>query len=337
MKTVAWLMMVWGFSLNAMAEFFSYDERLQTQNILRPLPLNPLKGLNKRVVELGQALFFDPRLSHNGEFSCNSCHQLHQGGDDGLRRSRTIGGGDDPMNTPTVFNSGFNFRQSWRGAFRSLEEQATDVLSNPLHMNHSVSKTLSQVGKVLEYRKQFKKNFPKQGLTEENLLFTIAEFERSLITPNARFDQYLRGDKSALTTNELEGYQLFKTHGCVACHHGVNLGGTLYQKIGVFEDYFTLTKKTITKADWGRYNVTGDPEDMFVFRVPSLRNVAVTSPYFHDGGIASLTEAVRFMVKGQLGIDLPVRQIDSLVAFLHTLTGEYQGRLLEDVVIEEEK
>ena len=329
MKLWAFILCLCGLNQSVMAEFSNKNDYFQLEDLLKPLPLNPMSGLNKHIVSLGEALFFDPRLSRDGKFSCNSCHQLTQGGDDGRKRSRTIGGGDDAMNTPTVFNSSLNFRQSWRGAFRDLESQATDVLSNPAHMNHSVTKVVAQISLVPEYRKQFKQNYP-DGLNKKNLLHAIAEFERSLITPNSRFDQYLRGDKTALNTQEIKGYKLFKTHGCVSCHHGPNLGGTLYQKLGVFADYFTIINKKVTKADWGRYNVTGNTEDMFVFRVPSLRNVAITAPYFHDGNMDSLEKAVTFMVKGQLGISLSPENIDNIVAFLQTLTGEYKGQLLVD-------
>jgi len=284
--------------------------------------------LDPAVVSLGETLFHDPRLSHDQKMACASCHQLAQGGDDGLPTSITNSGQPDVINAPTVFNSGFNYRQTWRGAFRSLEAQAEADLHNPRHANTTWQELLPRLRANKTYQRQFKKVYPKQGINRETVLDALANYQRSLITPNAPFDQYLRGDVNAINAAAKHGYGLFKNYGCISCHHGINVGGTLFQKIGVFKDYFQ--GREISKADLGRFNVTQKEQDKYVFRVPSLRNIAVTGPYFHDGQVESLEKAVLFMASGQLGINMPDEDMADIVEFLHSLTGDYQGVRLQD-------
>ncbi len=289
-----------------------------------PIPLTI--SLDARKVKLGERLFNDPQLSHNNLLACSNCHQLLLGGDDGLARSITNQGKPDLINAPTVFNSVYNFRQTWRGAFRTLELQAEADLKNPRHGATTWDELLPKLIANVYYKKTFHSIYP-EGITRKTVLNAIATFEKSLITPNSRFDQYLRGDESAITNDEKKGYLYFKQYGCIACHQGVNVGGNLFQKFGLFADYFSV-RGNIKKADYGRFNVTGEEKDRFVFRVPSLRNVGVTAPYLHDGSLDSLRKTIEFMAIYQLGTTLPDEHVIKLELFLNTLTGEYKGQSL---------
>jgi cytochrome c peroxidase len=293
---------------------------------IRPIPLSV--NVDPRKVALGEKLFNEPRLAKNNAMPCAFCHQLAQGGDDGLPRSITNTGEPDVINSPTVFNSVFNFRQTWRGAFRSLEAQAEGDLHNPRHGNTTWDELLPKLRNDTRYAGLFGDIYP-DGITRDTVLDAIAAFERSLITPNAAFDRYLRGYRNAISPEQVRGYAMFKQYGCIACHQGVNVGGNLFQKLGIFGDYFA-ERGDITKADLGRFNVTGREEDRHVFRVPSLRNVAVTAPYFHDGSINSLHTAVTLMAKYQLGRPIPAQDVELIVLFLESLTGEYQGQSLAE-------
>lgn len=291
------------------------------------LPIPMKHELDPAKVALGERLFHDPRLARNNAQACANCHQLNRAGTDGLARSITNSGTPEVVNTPTVFNTVFNFRQTWRGAFRSLEEQAEADLHSPRHANTTWEELLPKLRADERYRSDFDRLYP-QGFARESVLDAIATYERSLITPNSRFDQFLRGRADALSKEELQGYQLFKNLGCVSCHQGINVGGNLFQKLGIFKDYFKRRGTDITQADLGKFNVSGVEQDKHVFRVPSLRNVALTAPYFHDGSVKTLSEAVAIMGETQLGRTLKGQEIALLVAFLSTLTGEYQGRSL---------
>lgn len=298
----------------------------------RSLPIQPVpftSGQPPLKVALGKKLFNDPRLSRGNVFSCASCHQLFQGGDDGLERSLTNKRGRNSVNTPTVFNSRYNFKQTWGGYFKTLEEQ---VEGGILHSDHGNSTWLEVLGKLQPdqaYQTDFN-NIYADGINKENILDAIASYERSLITPNSRFDQYLRGDSDAITENEKRGYKYFKEYGCVACHQGVNVGGNMYQKFGLFDDYFK-TRGNITVEDYGLFNVTGDEKDKFVFRVPGLRNIEVTGPYLHDGSVQALDKVVNIMARYQLGTTISEERVKQIVSFLKTLTGEYEGKLLVDM------
>jgi cytochrome c peroxidase len=232
---------------------------------------------------LGKKLFFDTRLSKNDTISCASCHILEDGGDDNLPVSFGIDGKTGVRNSPTVFNAVYNYSQFWDGHAKSLAEQVQGPIHNPVEMGTSFQEIIPKLNQDKEYKTQFAKIY-KDGITPQNIADAIAEFEKALTTPNSRFDKYLRGDKKALSKEEIEGYKLFKEYGCISCHNGVNMGGNLLQKIGVVKEFI--------HEDFGLYNITKKEEDRYYFKVPSLRNVALTAPYFHDGRIPTLEKAV---------------------------------------------
>jgi cytochrome c peroxidase len=292
-------------------------------------PITPVPravALDAAKVRLGETLFHDPRLSRGDVLSCASCHRLDEGGDDNRARAPGADGELLDFNAPTVFNAALSFRLNWRGNFRTLEEQIDAVLLEPSLMNTTWQELLPKLDADAPYREAFAAIYGS-GPARALVLDALATFERSLLTPDARFDRYLRGERAALEAEERRGYELFKAYGCAACHQGVNVGGNLFQKFGIFYDPFGESN-AVSEADLGRLAVTGEEADRHVFRVPSLRNVALTAPYFHDGRTASLEEAVDTMAKSQLGRPLTARDIDLIVAFLRTLTGEYRGRPL---------
>lgn len=292
---------------------------------IAPLPL--MASLDNRKVELGRRLFHDTALSGDGSISCASCHNLASGGVDRLVRSRGIGGKEGAINAPTVFNSGFSFRQFWNGRVETLDEQVDGPLQHPAEMGATWPQVIAVLSKDPAYRAEFAAIY-RDGIQPHNVRDALATFERSLVTPNSRFDRFLRGDRTALSEKELAGYRLFKRLGCASCHQGVNIGGNMYQKLGVMEDYFTA-RGNITEADLGRYSITRREEDRHVFKVPSLRNIALTMPYLHDGSATTLEDAVRVMARYQLGEKLDTDELEKIVAFLKTLTGEYRGKPLE--------
>jgi len=285
---------------------------------IRPLPEGvPVDG---RKVALGDRLFHEPRLSKDGTISCASCHDLTQGGDDGQVVSRGVGGALGSVNAPTVLNSGFNFRQFWDGRAATLEEQVDGPLLHPAEMASSWDDVLATLRNDKAYAKSFGDVYA-DGVTPANVRDAIATFERSLVTPNSRFDRWLRGEADALTAEEQEGFRLFVDVGCVTCHQGVNVGGNLFEVLGRSNDYFK-DKGSSKPADLGRFNVTGNEADKHKFKVPALRNVELTAPYLHDGSAATLQEAVQVMASYQIGRELQPHEVDRLVAFLRTLTGE---------------
>ena len=286
-----------------------------------PIPL--AADLDAAQVALGEKLFHDSRLSRHNTFSCATCHRLNQGGGDGVPRPPTLTGGLHLRNTPTVFNVSLNSRFHWDGGFRTLEAEAEAAIHDPTIMNTDWADVLPKLQADADYVSAFNAAYPG-GLTRANVLHALVSFERSLITPNSRFDQYLRGDAGAISDTEKQGYELFKSYGCVACHQGVNVGGNMFQRFGIFRDQ----DRPREDDDAGRFSVTGAERDRQVFRVPSLRNVAVTAPYYHDGRVQTLETAVDLMATRQLGRPLHAEEIESIVQFLHTLTGEYQGQLL---------
>src|SRR5262249_4235654 len=260
--------------------------------------------------------------------ACVSCHQIEKGGDD--NRSHALGADGRPLdfNSPTIFNAALNYRLGWRGHFRTLEQENEAGLLDRRVMNTTWDELLPKLRADPNYVRTFTALYGS-GPMRPHVLDALATFQRSLLTPNARFDRYLSGQRNAITDDEERGYELFKSYGCVACHQGVNLGGNLFQKFGIFSNPFA-ERPHVTPADLGRFAITGVESDRHVFRVPSLRNVAVTAPYFHDGSVFSLLEAVDIMARAQLGRDLPALDIYYIAKFLRTLTGEYQGRSLAD-------
>ena len=290
-------------------------------------PIPQAMDLDQRKVQLGQRLFHDKRLSRDGTIACSSCHDLNRAGQDGLPVARGIGGRLNTINSPTVFNSGFNFRQFWDGRVADLEAQVEGPVHNAVEMDSNWSLVLAKLAEDRRLRSEFGAIW-QDGLTSRNLQSAIAEFERSLITPDSNFDRFLRGDAAVLSPHALRGWHLFHDLGCIACHQGVNLGGNMYANLGVMADYFAERGKPELKSDLGRYNVTGEEADRHVFKVPGLRNVVRTAPYFHDGSIATLEKAVDTMAHYQLGITLAPGDREALLAFFESLTGFYEGRPL---------
>lgn len=292
-------------------------------------PITPIPetvNLDPRKVALGGQLFHDPRLSSDNTVACATCHILIKGGMDGAKRSRGVNNQIGEINTPTVFNCGFNFRQFWDGRAVSLEDQIDGPIFNPKELNSNWNEVIAKLSQEASYVVAFNEIYNSE-IHSNNIKDAIATFERSLITPNSRFDSYLRGKTDVLTSEEVEGYQRFKGYGCIACHQGVNVGDNLFERLGIMKDYFK-ERGNIETADLGRFNVTGIESDTHVFKVPGLRNVALTAPYFHDGSVATLDSAVLTMGKYQLGVDIPQADVQLIVKFLHTLTGEYEGKPL---------
>jgi len=285
---------------------FSFSKELIT-----PIPTKISIDFNK--AKLGEKLFNETRLSKNNTISCATCHILEEGGDDNLAVSIGINNQEGTRNSPTVLNARFNSNQFWDGRAKDLKDQAKGPIHNPIEMGSNFQEVISKLNKDKNYKLQFNALY-SDGITGDNITDAIAEFEKTLITPNSRFDKYLNGVQDALSKEEIEGYQLFKEYGCISCHNGINIGGNLMQKIGVIEDFKT--------KDFGRYNVTKRNEDKFYFKVPSLRNIYLTSPYFHDGTIETLNEAVDKMAYYQVGYTLKEEETNKIILFLKTLTGE---------------
>ena len=277
-------------------------------------PITPLKSVKvePRKVELGKALFFDTVLSKDNSISCATCHDLENGGDDGLKASFGIDGQEGDINSPTVYNAVYNFRQFWNGRARDLQDQATGPVENPIEMGHNF-KDLVKILNKTSYKQKFA-NIYSDGITKQNIANAIAEFEKTLVTLNSPFDKYLNGDDLAINQDAKDGYRLFKQRGCIACHHGINVGGNLYNKFGVMQ--------MIDSKRLGRFEVTGKNEDKLYFKVPTLRNIELTSPYLHDGRYIKLEDTVKFMARYQLGRILTQREINKIVIFLKSLTGE---------------
>ncbi len=290
------------------------------------LPLvaeNKANIITNEKVALGKSLYFDTILSKNQTQSCNTCHDLNAYGVDNLPTSP--GDGDGTMggrNSPTVLNAALHISQFWDGREPDVEAQAGGPVLNPVEMGMSSEKeVVNRLSKVEKYKEMFAKAFPddKEAITYDNMKKAIGAFERKLITPS-KFDEYLAGDNAALNELEKEGLALFMDKGCIACHSGNVLGGNIYQKFGVFGDYWEHTKSA--KIDDGKFEVTKNEADKYVFKSPSLRNIEKTYPYFHDGSITKLDEAVKIMAKAQLNIDLTESEIKAVVAYLNSLTGE---------------
>jgi cytochrome c peroxidase len=288
-------------------------------------PIEAIKAppiVDSQKLALGEQLFNDTILSSKNELSCSTCHNLQTGGTVPLRRTIGYDGRLHRYNAPTIFNVANNYRLGWRGNFTSLEDQNEEVLLDPNLMNSAWPSLLAKLGGG-PYRALFRAAYG-QDPSREDVLDALVTFQRSLATPNSRFDRYLGGDKHALSADELEGYELFKSYGCVSCHQGSNIGGNLFQKFGIFEPPKS-NPDPMYDGDLGRFTITHKPEDKGVFRVPSLRNVALTAPYFHDGRADTLTQAVNTMARDQLGQGIQPADVERIVDFLKTLTGEYKS------------
>lgn len=297
---------------------------------IRPIPdsveYDPAKAA------LGELLYHDTRLSADGTVSCATCHGINTGGVDNLKYSEGIGGQLGGVNAPTVFNAVFNFVQFWDGRAATLADQAAGPPLNPVEMGcTSFDEIVARLAEDKAFVKAFNAVYP-EGLSQATITDAIAQYERTLVTPNSPFDRYLKGDKEALTAEQVKGFELFKEYNCATCHAGVNMGGLSYELMGQRADYFKdrelQERSGLTDGDNGRWAQTGIERDRFRFRTPGLRNVALTYPYYHDGSVKSLEEAVGMMAKYQVGKELSAENIATITAFLHTLTGEYKGQTL---------
>jgi cytochrome c peroxidase len=304
---------------------FSISNIVLIGSELVPIPTE-IKVDNQKV-QLGKKLFLDPILSKDKTLSCMSCHNLKRNGADRVRRTKGIDGQVGYFNVPTVYNAVYNFRQFWDGRAKDLKDQALQPIVNPVEMGNTMENALKSLKADNTYVSMFNIIY-EDGITEENLAEVITEFEKTLITPNAPFDKYLRGDKNAISKNAIRGYQLFKSKGCVACHNGINIGGNLFNKFGIYEE--------VNNNALGRYSITQKEEDKYVFKVPSLRNIALTAPYMHDGRASSLKEAVNLMVKHQLGRRIYGEDLRDIVSFLQTLTGELP-EIVKDINVTNKK
>ena len=279
-------------------------------------PIEPARITRPALVELGKKLYFDPRLSKSGFISCNSCHNLSMGGSDNLATSIGHNWQKGPINAPTVLNSGMNVAQFWDGRAATLKAQAGGPIANPGEMAFTHELAVEVLSTIPGYVAEFQQAFGTPAIDIDRVTGAIAAFEETLVTPNSRFDKWLRGDKRALSLEEQRGYDLFKASGCTACHNGPAAGGASFRKMGLVEPY-----RTDNPAE-GRMAVTGKDADRFNFKVPTLRNVELTYPYFHDGAANTLAESVEVMGRIQLGRRYTPAETASIVAFLKTLTGD---------------
>ena len=306
-----------------------YADGLQGKFAGEPVrPIAQSVSVDERKMKLGNMLYHDTRLSSDNTVSCASCHDLSTAGVDNKQYSEGVDGQKGGVNAPTTFNAVYNFVQFWDGRATTLAEQAAGPPLNPVEM---ASKSFDEIVAKLEKDKAVKQAFEEiypDGITEANITNAIEEFERTLITPNAPFDAYLLGNEGAISAQAKQGYELFKKYDCATCHVGPNLGGESYELMGLRNHYFAERGMELTVEDDGRYKQTQQERDRHRFKVPGLRNVALTWPYYHDGTRTTLADAVRDMGKYQSGVELGEQQVDDIVAFLNTLTGEYQGKPL---------
>jgi len=280
------------------------------------VPIPEIIKFDKEKALLGKKLFFDTRLSSTNTISCHTCHNLQSGGVDNLKFSFGVNGQEGNINTPTVLNAALNFRQLWNGSVRTLAEQAKGPITNPKEMGHNIENIIKILKADKIYIKLFKKLY-KNGIVEENILNALEEYEKTLITPNAPFDKYLKGNSKAISEDAKQGYRLFIQKGCVSCHNGVNVGGNSFAKFGVV--------KQISSQNFGLYDFTKEDMDKNFFKVPTLRNIALTYPYFHHGEVETLQEAIKIMASSQMGITLTQKEIQQIEAFLKTLSGKIKG------------
>ena len=299
------------FQSPAMPAEWGFNEPIQ------PIPF--ATNIDPKRAALGQRLFYDPQLSGDNTLSCNSCHDLDKGGADDKIYSLGVGAAVGQINTPTVFNAVNNIAWFWDGRATTLEDQLDGPILRPDEMDSDWETILQKLSRDKSYVADFSAAYD-DGLTIDNIKNALVTFERTLVTPDSPFDRYLRGDYYAIDEEEKRGYQLFKDYGCSSCHQGVNVGGNLFQVFGVVANYFD-GRSNITKADLGRFNVTGREVDRHRFRVPSLRNIALTAPYFHDGSASRLEDAVYTMAEYQLGRNISAEDVGLIIRFLHTLTG----------------
>ena len=303
-----------------------YDDGLGGERAAEPVrPIAMSAQVDIEKAALGFALFHDTRLSVDNTVSCASCHALETAGVDNHQYSHGVDDQLGGVNAPTVFNAVYNFVQFWDGRAKTLADQAAGPPLNPVEMaSTSFDEIIAKLNADKKFAKEFSKVYP-DGLTEANITNAIEEFERTLLTPNSRFDKWLRGDDSAISADELAGYELFKKYDCATCHVGPNLGGQSYELMGLRKHYFADRGMELTNEDNGRYKETQLERDRHRFKVPGLRNVEHTWPYYHDGTRHTLEEAVADMAIYQSGVELPEEEVAQITSFLKTLTGEYNG------------
>ena len=308
-----------------------YNDGLEGERAGEPIrPIIPSQDIDERKADLGFALFHDTRLSVDNTVSCASCHALDMGGVDNHQYSHGVEERLGGVNAPTVYNAVYNFVQFWDGRAKTLAEQAAGPPLNPVEMaSESFDEIIAKLQQDENYVKLFAELYP-EGITEATITNAIEEFERTLVTPNSQFDKWLLGDDNALTAQELRGYELFKEYSCATCHTGVNLGGESYELMGLRRHYFEERGLELTEEDNGRYKQTQDERDRHRFKVPGLRNVELTWPYYHDGSRLTMDDAVRDMALYQCDVELAEGEVQDIVAFLRTLTGEYKGEKLSN-------
>ena len=306
-----------------------YNDGLTGDRAAEPIrPIDLSLPYDEEKAALGFKLYHDTRLSVDNTISCASCHGLNTAGVDNKQYSEGVEGKLGGVNAPTVYNAVYNFVQFWDGRAATLADQAAGPPVNPVEMaSPNFDAIVAKLNKDKAFVREFKTVYP-EGISQATITDAIEHFERTLITPNSRFDKYLRGDNSAITAEELQGYELFKKYNCATCHVGKNLGGESYELMGLRKHYFADRGLALTEEDNGRFKQTGVERDRHRFKVPGLRNVALTWPYYHDGTRTSLKEAVCDMGTYQSGVTLTDEEEDLIVAFLNTLTGEYKGQLL---------
>ena len=306
-----------------------YNDGLTGERAGEPVrPIIARTDVDQRKVALGYLLYHDTRLSVDNTVSCATCHGLNTGGVDNLKYSKGVANNMGGVNAPTTYNAVYNFVQFWDGRAKTLAEQAAGPPLNPVEMaSTSFDEIIAKLEQDKQYVEAFKALYP-DGITEANITNAIEEFERTLVTPNSAFDKWLLGDNKALTAEEIHGYELFKANNCATCHVGANLGGESYELMGLRQHYFQARGTELTEEDNGRFKQTQDERDRHRFKVPGLRNLELTWPYYHDGTRATMEEAVRDMAFYQYDVALNDAEVAAIVAFLRTLTGEYQGKKL---------
>ena len=299
---------------------------------VRPIPDSV--AVDARKVALGEALYHDTRLSGDGTISCATCHGINTAGVDNKQYSEGIKGQFGGVNAPTSFNACFNFVQFWDGRAATLADQAAGPPLNPVEMGSaSFDEIAARLNADAAFAAKFKTVYP-EGLNEKTITDAIAEYEKTLVTPNSPFDRYLKGDKQALTAEQVEGYALFKEYNCATCHVGVNMGGLSYELMGKRADYFKdreiNAKSGLTDADNGRWAQTKVERDRYRFKTPTLRNVALTWPYYHDGSVPTLDKAIDMMARYQVGREMTAADVLKVQHFLEALTGQYKGQTLKN-------
>lgn len=295
-------------------------------DFIRPIPQHA--HVDDMKAQLGEKLFHDPRLSFDNTVSCASCHVIWSGGDDGLDVALGVNGAKGKINAPTVFNTAENIAFFWDGRAADLSDQASKPPLNPIEMaSYSWDQIITKLTEDTVILEAFNQIY-RGGITADNITDAISEFEKTLITPNSRFDQYLKGDENALSDDEKQGYRLFKQYQCNICHVGVAMGGQSYEYMGRAHNYFAHREKKEISEDAGRFNITNQPYDKYKFKVPTLRNIALTAPYFHDAQAKTLEQAVEITLTYETDVEVKEAEVTQIVAFLKSLTGEYKGKPL---------